>query len=467
MDKNQEILLKDVHSKILTYLSDVKLEPIEKVENIKKNFNMSLGPSSDFDHIRISVDKYLQYSTKTSSPHFFNQLFSGFSVTAHIGEMLSSITNNSMYTYEMSPVATLMEIELVEKMSSLVGYEKGGGIFVPGGSNGNMLAMLAARQKIAPDAMKKGLFKTPELTLFVSKDSHYSMVKSAIQLGIGMNNVVKVDVDKDGEMVTSDLERLIKKSIERNQKPFFVGATSGSTVRGSFDSLDAIHLVCKKYKLWLHVDGSWGGSALLSKSHRHLLKGSEKSDSFSWSAHKAMSQPLVCTVALFKSPSILKKLNSVEGTDYLFHDDKSDQINLGEYSLQCGRRVDSLKLWLTWKYLGDTGFEKHIDHLFDMANYAEEKIKSSDNLKLLSPVNYLNICFQVLPKDLKPKKINAFTIAIRDKLLEKGKAMVNYAHIEDKTCIRLVLANPDLTKVHLDSFFKNIENIAISLLKRV
>ena len=117
MDKNQEILLKDVHSKILTYLSDVKLEPIEKVEDIKKNFNMSLGPSSDFDHIRISVDKYLQYSTKTSSPHFFNQLFSGFSVTAHIGEMLSSITNNSMYTYEMSPVATLMEIELVEKMS--------------------------------------------------------------------------------------------------------------------------------------------------------------------------------------------------------------------------------------------------------------------------------------------------------------------------------------------------------------
>ena len=73
-----------------------------------------------------------------------------------------------MYTYEMSPVSTLMEIELVKKMSSLVGYENGGGIFVPGGSNGNLLAMLAARQKKAPETMKKGLFKSPELTLFVS-----------------------------------------------------------------------------------------------------------------------------------------------------------------------------------------------------------------------------------------------------------------------------------------------------------
>ena len=466
MKKEEEILLEDVHAKILSYLDNPQIKPIETVENIRKDLNITLGSSSDFDHIRTSVDKYLQYSTKTSSSNFFNQLYGGFSITGHIGEMLSSITNNSMYTYEMSPVSTLMEIELVKKMSSLVGYENGGGIFVPGGSNGNLLAMLAARQKKAPETLKKGLFQTPELTLFVFKDSHYSMIKSAIQLGIGMDNVMKVDTDEEGKMLVSDLERLIKKSIGKNQKPFFVGATSGSTVRGSFDSLNDIDKICKKYNLWLHVDASWGGSALLSKTHRNLLKGAEKSDSFSWCAHKAMSQPLICTVALFKSPLILKELNSIEGTDYLFHD-KSDEINIGEYSLQCGRRVDSLKLWLTWKYLGDIGFEKHMDHLFDMAKYAEEKIKSSENLVLISPVNYLNLCFQVKPKGLPTGKVDEFTIEIRHKLLEKGKAMVNYAKIEDKSCIRLVTVNPDLTTEHLDTFFRNIEETSILLLKEV
>ena len=466
MKKEEEILLEDVHAKILSYLDNPQIKPIETVENIRKDLNITLGSSSDFNHIRTSVDKYLQYSTKTSSSNFFNQLYGGFSITGHIGEMLSSITNNSMYTYEMSPVSTLMEIELVKKMSSLVGYEKGGGIFVPGGSNGNLLAMLAARQKKAPETLKKGLFQTPELTLFVSKDSHYSMIKSAIQLGIGMDNVMKVDTDEEGKMLVSDLERLIKKSIGKNQIPFFVGATSGSTVRGSFDSLNDIDKICKKYNLWLHVDASWGGSALLSKTHRNLLKGAEKSDSFSWCAHKAMSQPLICTVALFKSALILKELNSIEGTDYLFHD-KSDEINIGEYSLQCGRRVDSLKLWLTWKYLGDIGFEKHMDHLFDMAKYAEEKIKSSENLVLISPVNYLNLCFQVKPKGLPTGKVDEFTIDIRHKLLEKGKAMVNYAKIEDKSCIRLVTVNPDLTTEHLDTFFRNIEETSILLLKEV
>lgn len=464
MKKEEEILLEDVHAKILSYLDNPQIKPIETVENIKKDLNIKLGSSSDFNHIRTSVDKYLQYSTKTSSSNFFNQLYGGFSITGHIGEMLSSITNNSMYTYEMSPVSTLMEIELVKKMSSLVGYENGGGIFVPGGSNGNLLAMLAARQKKAPETMKKGLFKTPELTLFVSKDSHYSMVKSAIQLGIGMDNVMKVDTDSEGKMLVSDLERLIKKSIGKKQKPFFVGATSGSTVRGSFDSLNDISKICEKYNLWLHVDGSWGGSALLSKTHRNLLEGAEKSDSLSWCAHKAMAQPLICTVALFKSPLILKELNSIEGTNYLFHD-KSDEINIGEYSLQCGRRVDSLKLWLTWKYLGDNGFEKHIDHLFDMAKYAEEKIKSSENLVLISPVSYLNLCFQVKPKGLPNEKVDEFTIAIRHKLLEKGKAMVNYAKIKNKNCIRLVTVNPDMTTEHLDTFFRNVEETSILLLK--
>ena len=466
MRKEEEILLEDVHAKILSYLDNPQIKPIETVENIKKDFNIKLGSSSDFNHIRTSVDKYLQYSTKTSSSNFFNQLYGGFSITGHIGEMLSSITNNSMYTYEMSPVSTLMEIELVKKMSSLVGYENGGGIFVPGGSNGNLLAMLAARQKKVPETMKKGLFKSPELTLFVSKDSHYSMVKSAIQLGIGMDNVVKVDTDSEGKMLVSDLERLIKKSIGKKQKPFFVGATSGSTVRGSFDSLKDISKICEKYNLWLHVDGSWGGSALLSKTHRNLLEGAEKSDSLSWCAHKAMAQPLICTVALFKSPLILKEPNSIEGTNYLFHD-KSDEINIGEYSLQCGRRVDSLKLWLTWKYLGDIGFEKHIDHLFDMAKYAEEKIKSSENLVLISPVSYLNLCFQVKPKGLPDEKVDEFTIAIRHKLLENGKAMVNYAKIKNKNCIRLVTVNPDLTTEHLDTFFRNVEETSILLLKEV
>tara|TARA_Y100001970_G_scaffold244726_1_gene311154 strand:+ start:2405 stop:3802 length:1398 start_codon:yes stop_codon:yes gene_type:complete len=459
IDKEHKKLLHDVNQKLMDYLDNIDLKSISTADEIRADIDLNLGPSSNFDIIRDSIDKYLFHSTKTASPAFFNQLYGGFSITGHIGEILTSITNNSMYTYEMSPVATLIETEVIGKMCSLVGYQKGGGIFVTGGSNGNFLAMLAARHKKLPDAMSKGIFGASRLTAFVSKDSHYSIPKAAVQLGLGTDGIVYVDVDNDGRMIPSDLERLVLKSIENNELPFFVGATAGTTVRGSFDPITPIHQICKKYNLWLHVDASWGGSALLSSKHKYLLKGSELSDSLSWCAHKAMAQPLICTVALFSDPTILREINSIDGTDYLFHGEKLQEKDIGEFSLQCGRRVDALKLWLTWKYLGDEGFEHNISNLVNLISYAQEKVEISDNLVLISTSNYLNLCFQVCPKGLDRDKANTFTKKVRDSLLQEGKAMVNYAQIDDKTCIRLVLANYSLTETEIDTFFDNIEDI--------
>ena len=93
------------------------------------------------------------------------------------------------------------------------------------------------------------------------------------------------------------------------------------------------------------------------------------------------------------------------------------------------------------------------------------EIESSEILVLISPVNYLNLCFQVKPNGLTTEQVDEFTIAIRHKLLEKGKAMVNYAKIKDKSCIRLITVNPDLTTEHLDTFFENVEEMSILLLK--
>jgi len=459
IDKDQKNLLDEVHNKLIDYLNHKDIKAVSTAEEIRKDIDLDLGSNSSFEKIKESIDKYLYHSTQTTNSSFFNQLYGGFSVTGHIGEILTSITNNSMYTYEMSPVATLIEMEVVGKMSSLVGYVKGGGLFVTGGSNGNFLGMLAARHKKIPNAMSKGLFGAKKLKAFVSKDSHYSMSKAAVQLGLGTESIVYVNVDNQGRMEISDLERLILESINNNELPFFIGATAGTTVRGSFDPIEDIQNISKKYDLWLHVDASWGGSALLSRKHKYLLKGSEFSDSFSWCAHKAMAQPLVCTVALFSDPTILREINSIDGTDYLFHHEESEEKNLGEFSLQCGRRVDALKLWLTWKYLGDEGFEHNINNLVTLVSYAQKRVEKSNNLKLISSSNYLNLCFQAHPKYLEKGEVNDFTKKVRDALLQKNKAMVNYAQIDNKTCIRLVLANYALTEVEIDTFFDNVEDI--------
>ena len=283
------------------------------------------------------------------------------------------------------------------------------------------------------------------------------------RFGIGIDNIRQVPCDGNGHMDIVKLEAMIELSIQNGEKPFFVGATAGTTVRGVFDPFEKIASICKEHGMWYHIDGSWGGSALLSKKHRTLLRGSELSDSFTWCAHKMMGIPLMCTSIILKDKTLLKQVNSVPGTDYLFHGDDGEELDLGLHSLQCGRRVDSLKLWLAWKYFGDDGYEDRIDNLFSMAQHAELRINQSKILELLSPVESLNVCFRIQPPTVDEKKWNELTIMVRDRLIMNADTLVNHASINDKSCIRLITVNFDLTLDDIDEFMKNVEEIAQEL----
>lgn len=95
-------------------------------------------------------------------------------------------------------------------------------------------------------------------------------------MGIGSDNVYKIDTDETGKLIPEDLETKIQQSLNEGAHPFMVSATAGTTVLGAFDPIPAIADLCEKYNLWLHVDAAWGGGALVSKKYRHLLKGIER-----------------------------------------------------------------------------------------------------------------------------------------------------------------------------------------------
>ena len=406
------------------------------------------------------VESYLQYSVRTDSTQFFNLLFSGYSIPGILGEIVTSATNTTMHTYEAAPVATLMEIELIKQLNSLVGFKEGEGLMVTGGSNANMIAMLCGRHQILPEAKLQGL-GNHQLVAFISDQAHYSYAKAANLLGIGLENLVKVQSDAGGKMIPQALETAIQQSLSEGKTPFFVGATAGTTVLGAFDPLPAIAKITSQYKLWLHVDGAWGAPVLFSDKHKHLLAGSELVDSFTWDAHKLMGVPLICSAILVKEKGILSQACSEGGTDYLFHDDENDLYNLGQMSLQCGRRVDALKLWLCWKYYGNKGYQKQIENLFEIANYTTEYIRNCDNLELIAKPQFLNICFRYIPQEnqLDTMALDQLNLEIRDKLIHSGLSFVNYAHYQGKIIIRLILANSELQKTDLDKFFDNLLNV--------
>lgn len=215
-----------------------------------------------FKNIILLKKKYLFhikfFVTFLGHPHFFNQLSSGLDLVSMAGEWLTATANTNMFTYEIAPVFILMENVVLTKMREIIwGNSEGDSILAPGGSISNLYAFLAARHKMFPEYKLHGSKVIPgELVMFTSDQSHYSVKSCASVCGLGTENCVMVESDIRGRMIPQELERHVLDRKSKGQIPFFVCATSGTTVLGAFDPIDEIADICKKYGMWLHIDVS-------------------------------------------------------------------------------------------------------------------------------------------------------------------------------------------------------------------
>lgn len=407
-----------------------------------------------------AISKYLKNAVGTNKAGFMQSLWGGTHIPGVLGEFLTAATNTSMYTFDTAPSATVIEKSIISKMNKLIGWENGEGTFTSGGSNGNLLGLACARNYAYPEYSKKGNMDK-KFQIFVSEESHYSVENAAKIIGIGTDNIIQINCDGDGKMKLEDLDKKIQKCIGEYKVPMCVVATGGTTVRGNFDPINDIADICAKYDIWLHVDAAWGGAAILSEKHKHLLEGINKTDSVCWDPHKLMGVPLICSAFLVKNPDQIRIVSScVKVPEYLFHGEESN-LDLGKLSLACGRRVDVIKLWLTWISIGSVGWAKRIDYCMELAEYLEEKVKQHPDLELMSTREFTNVCFRWKPdKEENIENINAFNINLRQKLVSNGNFMVSLSNLNGAQILRPVIAHPTIKKSTLDDLIIEIENIA-------
>jgi len=420
-----------------------------------------LGPQSVMD----DIDEFLKQCVKTNRGEFMNPLWGGLNITAFAGEVIATLTNQSMYTYELAPLATLIEQTIIKRMSEIIGFAEGFGTLTTGGSNGNMLGMLCARQSILPQSSKIG-FDGSKYVTFVSRESHYSVLMSANVVGIGHQNVIKVSCDQKGRMKSSSLQEEIDRCRANGFIPFCIVATSGTTVRGAFDPIDELAAIAHNESIWLHVDAAWGGSSLFSSKKRHLMKGVELADSVCWDAHKMMGMPLICSTFIVKDERILSSVCShSDVAHYLFHEDFKE-VDLGRYSLQCGRRNDSLKLWLAWREIGDSGWAKMVESYCSLADYLERRVVADPNLEMMSHRDWANVCFRYNDHSEK-HDINQLNLEIRNRLLKEGEIMVSRSNIGDDIILRSVISNPSVSTEILDRLIEKVNSHALEIISGI
>ncbi|CAG0903366.1 unnamed protein product [Darwinula stevensoni] len=408
-------------------------------------------------------------------PHFFNQLSCGLDLVSLAGEWVTATANTNMFTYEIAPVFILMEQVVLQKMRQIIGFPQGDSILAPGGAISNLYAVLCARHKMFPDCKTKGMKAMPQLVFFTSEQSHYSMLGAGAVMGIGTENVVEVKCDMRGRMLPEELEKAVLRARGEGKTPFFVNCTAGSTVAGAFDPILPVSDICRKYKLWLHVDAAWGGGLLLSKKYRYKFEGLERADSVTWNPHKLMSALLQCSTVHFKEDGLLISCNQMSA-DYLFQQDKHYDVtyDTGDKVIQCGRHNDIFKVWLMWRGKGMDGYNNQMNHLMGMMEYQVKRMKEEGEKfhLLIDPPECVNVCFWYVPERLRGKakdkhwqeELGKITAKLKGRMMDKGRMMIGYQPLgEWPNFFRSIVSNPAVCKDDVDYMLAELDRLGHDL----
>ena len=418
----------------------------------------------------------LENSVRTSHPLFFNQLYSKADPVAVLGDWCAAATNTNVHTYEVAPCYTVMESEVVSKVARLLGgpyATSHDGLLVPGGSIANLYGMQLARDRIDPNWKTRGMNGGPKLVAFTSSHAHYSYSKSAMLVGLGTDNLVKIGTDEGGGMIPEELEEAVERCEREGMVPFFVGATAGTTVRGGYDDFAAIARICERRRLWMHIDGAWGGSAMLSETHAAAMAGAERADSFCWNPHKMLGATLQCSVFLTRHENKLAECNATSAS-YLFQPDKLyTEFDLGDKTIQCGRRADCLKLWMMFKHSGDQELARRVDRCHDLADHVQRRVQESGGkFALAFDRRCTNVGFWYVPRSMRPfifenaseeAKLEISRIApkIKAEMQRSGDALIGYQPLDGRpNFFRIVFASADdVSFEDIDSMLDRIERI--------
>ena len=432
---------------VANWLKDEKMYTGGSIKQLRSE--ISFNPSKDGlgleGALNRAIELFLNKSLKVHHPHSLAHLHCPTMVTSQIAEVLINATNQSMDSWDQSPVGSLMEVQLIDWLRQKVGYGSGtAGVFTSGGTQSNLMGVLLARDwciaknyqnsdgqpwsvqrdGIPADAMQK-------VKVICSENAHFSVQKNMAMMGMGFQSVVTVPVNDNAQIDIAALEKTMQALQDDGKIVACVVATAGTTDAGAIDDLKAVRALTDKFGAWMHIDAAWGGALLLSNEYRDMLDGIELSDSVTLDFHKHFFQSISCGAFLLKDEQNYRFMHYE--AEYLnsAYDEEHGVPNLVSKSLQTTRRFDALKLWMTIEALGEELYGSMIDHGVKLTRQVAEYIKATDGLELLVEPQFASVLFRVVPTGYPAEFIDSLNQNVADELFARGEANIGVTRVID------------------------------------
>ena len=445
-----------------------QIDAVELADKMKLKYWIEEGGLHK-DNIHQILEPYLEHSQRMQHPHYIGHQVSVNHLASGIADFIHGSINNPMAIYEMGPSAAVIEKTMVNWMLRKIGWLKsdditdfsevegnGTGVFTHGGSMANLTALLAARAEIDPHAWEDGV--ASDIVVIAPEVSHYSVARSVSILGIGKRNIWAVKVDEEERMIPNELALCIERARSENKRIMAVIANACATSTGLYDPIREIGEICKKYKVWFHVDGAHGASALLSDKEKHFLEGVELCDSLIWDTHKMLRTSTLSAAVLFKNPRHMIQAFQQKGS-YLFHEKENLGFDLLPYTIECTKSSLATKLFWVLAAEGEKGLQEFVEGRYSITRKFYHLISSQDDFECPYFPEANIICFRYSKIDM----VNKSQLMIRNQLTIHGNFYITSTEIKNIRYLRMTVINPLTNEEHIKNLLQEIRTIAVKM----
>jgi aromatic-L-amino-acid decarboxylase len=340
-----------------------------------------------WDELLAQLDRdVLTPMSRLAHPGYFAFIPASSTFAGALGDLIAASLDIDVGSWMSAAGPSQLELTVLEWFREWIGYPReAAGILVSGGSAANITALACARESLVGAASTVAV-------AYVADQTHSSIARAARLIGFRPDQLRVLPTDEDHRIRVDALAGAIEADAQAGRQPLIVAANAGATNTGSIDPLHALANLCREKRLWLHVDAAYGGFAALTQRGRDALAGIERADSVTLDPHKWLYQPIECGCVLVRDGRRLQEAFTIN-PDYLA-DYKSDEVSFADRGLQLTRGARALKIWLSINYFGLDAFRRANDRAIDLAHRAEEQIKASPTLELLSPASLGIVCFR-------------------------------------------------------------------------
>jgi glutamate/tyrosine decarboxylase-like PLP-dependent enzyme len=326
--------------------------------------------------------------------------------------------------------AVFAENEVLSWLAKEVGLPNtAGGVFVQGGTLGNLSALVAARHQAKAKLKEQNLPEPTKWKFICSSEAHSSLKAAAAVMDV---EIINAQADPTGHLRGDAVAAALK---EAGDGVFAIVATAGTTNFGILDRLHEIGTVANENDIWFHVDGAYGLAGILSEENRAKFAGTELADSFIVDPHKWLFAPFDACALVYRNPDVARAAHTQHG-EYLDALTDSGDWNPSDYAYNLTRRPRGLPLWFSLATHGVAAYRDGVTQNIALASQIAEEIRSREDLELVREPELSVVVFTKNGWELSDYE------RWSNKLLERGEAFVVPSSHHGKPNARFAIVNP-------------------------